>query len=88
MVAIEAAAHGLPTVAFASGGVIDAVAEGQSGCLIAQGDYTAFAEAVPQVLADGKDAWKARATAFAGNFAWPSFGQRMADALAVGRGEY
>lgn len=88
MVAIEAAAHGLPTVAFASGGVIDAVAEGQSGCLVAQGDYTAFAEAVLQVLADGKDAWKARATAFAGNFAWPSFGQRMADALAVGRGEY
>lgn len=88
MVAIEAAAHGLPTVAFASGGVIDAVAEGQSGCLISQEDYAAFAESVLQVLADGKDTWKPRAAAFAGNFAWPAFGQRMANALAAGHGRY
>jgi len=84
MVAIEAAAHGLPTVAFASGGVVDAVAEGQSGHLIPQGDYAAFAESVLRVLTEGNDAWRARAAAFAADFAWPIFGQHMADALAVG----
>src|SRR3546814_16851853 len=28
MVAVEAAAHGVPTIAFATGGIVDAVAEG------------------------------------------------------------
>jgi phosphatidylinositol alpha-1,6-mannosyltransferase len=88
MVAIEAAAHGLPTVAFATGGIADAVAEGQSGRLIPQGDYARFVRAVLQVLADEKDAWAARASAFAGNFAWPAFGRRMADALAFDQGRY
>jgi phosphatidylinositol alpha-1,6-mannosyltransferase len=50
MVAIEAAAHGLPTVAFASGGVVDAVAEGISGKLITAGDYRGFAETVMQYI--------------------------------------
>lgn len=88
MVAIEAAAHGLPTVAFATGGVVDAVADGQSGRLIPQDDYTAFTDAVLQVLAEGKDAWTARTVTFAGNFAWPAFGQRMVDALAVEPARY
>jgi len=34
MVAIEAAACGMPTVAFLVGGVIAAVAEGVNGCLV------------------------------------------------------
>lgn len=88
MVAVEAAAHGLPTVAFASGGIIDAVAEGQSGRLVPQGDYEAFAEGVLQILADGKDAWSVHTVAFAGNFAWPAFGRRMVDALAIGSARY
>lgn len=88
MVAIEAAAHGLPTIAFASGGVVDAVGEGRSGRLIPQGDYGAFAQTVLQTLADGRDAWAAPATAFAKSFAWPAVGGRMADALAVGDERY
>ncbi len=88
MVAIEAAAHGLPTVAFASGGVIDAVAEGRSGFLIQQGDYAAFAEAVLRVLAEGRDAWKVRAIALAGNFAWPVFGERILNALTTRQERY
>ena len=83
MVAIEAAAHGLPTVAFATGGVVDAVAEGRSGCLIPQGDYSAFAASVLRVLADGKDAWRIGTVGFAKGFAWPAFGQRMAEVLSV-----
>ncbi|MDA3913385.1 glycosyltransferase family 4 protein [Oleiagrimonas sp.] len=46
MVAIEAAAHGLATVAYATGGVVDAVHEGHSGVLVAPGDSVAFSEAV------------------------------------------
>ena len=83
MVAVEAAAHGLPTVTFATGGVVDAVAEGRSGCLIPPGDYVAFAESVLRLLADGKDEWKSGAVAFARRFAWPAFGQRMAEVLSV-----
>lgn len=84
MVAIEAAAHGLPTVAFATGGIVDAVAEGQSGYLIAAGDYAAMSAAVLRVLAAPADAWRSGVADFAKDFAWPQFGRRMADALAIG----
>lgn len=43
MVAIEAAAHGLPTLGFAVGGIPDAVAEGVSGHLAPSGDYQKLA---------------------------------------------
>lgn len=77
MVAIEAAAHGLPTVAFATGGIVDAVAEGQSGLLVAPGDYPALAQAVLQVLSDDPNAWPTRTSAFAAQFAWPVMGQKL-----------
>lgn len=73
MVAVEAAAHGLPTVAFATGGVIDAVAEGESGHLVPPGDYAAFAAAVLRVLA-GDAALRAGSAQFARRFAWSEFG--------------
>lgn len=80
MVAVEAAAHGLPTAAFATGGVVDAVAEGQSGRLVVPGDYAAFADAVLQILA-GRDALRQPSMAFARRFAWPEFGRRVHAAL-------
>lgn len=46
MVAIEAAAQGLATVAYAVGGVPDAIVEPDTGRLCTAGDATAFAEAV------------------------------------------
>ncbi|MFT4268154.1 MAG: glycosyltransferase family 4 protein [Xenophilus sp.] len=83
MVAIEAAAHGLPTVAFATGGVVDAVAEGQSGRLVKPGDYAALAQAALQTLAGSPAEWRAKTTAFAQGFAWPRFGQRISTALTA-----
>lgn len=80
MVAVEAAAHGLPTVAFATGGVVDAVSEGLSGTLVSPGDYADMAAAVCRVLADG-DAWKPGCLEFSRKFAWPRFGKDIVDQL-------
>jgi phosphatidylinositol alpha-1,6-mannosyltransferase len=77
MVAIEAAAHGLPTAAFATGGIVDAVAEGQSGLLVPPGDYAALGQAILQILKDGKPYWQASAQQFASGFAWPVLGGKL-----------
>ncbi|MGX5673018.1 glycosyltransferase family 4 protein [Thermomonas fusca] len=84
MVAIEAAAHGLPTVAFATGGIVDAVAEGRSGRLVTPGDYDGLRDAALAVLRDGQGAWRARAQDFARQFAWPQFGASLRTSLGIG----
>lgn len=76
MVAIEAAAHGLPTVAFRSGGVTDSVAEGRSGYLVEPEDYAQFARRVCEVLAS-PDVLRASSIEFAQQFAWPQFNARI-----------
>lgn len=76
MVAVEAAAHGLPTVAFSTGGVVDAVENGASGCLIDSNDYAAFAGAVVATFAH-RDNLHASCIEFASRFAWPEFGARL-----------
>ncbi|WP_313253881.1 glycosyltransferase family 4 protein [Stenotrophomonas acidaminiphila] len=83
MVAIEAASHGLPTVAFATGGVTDAVAEGQSGRLVNAGDYDALARAVLETLADGPAKWGPGSITFAQEFAWSAFGEKLRHALPL-----
>jgi len=82
MVAVEAAAHGLPTVAFATGGVTDAVAEGRSGRLIKAGDYGALADAVVATLTSGADLAQP-CRDFARKFAWDAFGDGVASAVSV-----
>lgn len=83
MVAIEAAAHGLPTVAFATGGVVDAVSQERSGLLVTPGDYPALASGVLQVLSDDRNRWRASTAEFARQFAWPEFGRQMRIALRI-----
>lgn len=83
MVAIEAAAHGLPTVAFGTGGIVDAVADGESGRVVVPGDYPALSQAILAVLMDGPDAWNSTAKRFARNFSWPLVGERLAHALSL-----
>jgi phosphatidylinositol alpha-1,6-mannosyltransferase len=80
MVAVEAAAHGLPTVGFATGGVIDAVSERESGLLVRPGDYSAFANAVLESWAL-REALRPGCIAFAQRFAWPAFGEQLAAQL-------
>jgi phosphatidylinositol alpha-1,6-mannosyltransferase len=82
MVAIEAAAHGLPTVAFASGGIADAVADGSSGFLVAPGAYQSFAAKVLAVLADG-DPLRETCPLFAAAFTWDKFTAKLGDALEI-----
>lgn len=81
MVAVEAAAHGLPTVAFAAGGVADAVAEGLSGHLIAPGDYPAFADAILRTL-EKHEVMRTNCAIFAEHFAWSEFGAQITAELS------
>jgi phosphatidylinositol alpha-1,6-mannosyltransferase len=87
MVAIEAAAHGVPTVAFRVGGIPDAVADGASGRLIAPGDYDAMIRAVAGYLGeDDRVAVRAACLAHARSFDWSLLGARLAHTLsAAGR---
>ena len=80
MVAVEAAAHDLPTVAYATGGVTDAVSEGESGRLVRPGDFHAFASAVVSYLRHpGEDSGSCRT--FAKRFAWSGFADALNELL-------
>lgn len=81
MVAVEAAAHGLPTVAYATGGVVDAVRDGVSGRLVASGHAGEMATALLDMLRAPPD--RHAMLAFAAEFAWPAFGQRVCSALGA-----
>ncbi|ADV26520.1 glycosyl transferase group 1 [Pseudoxanthomonas suwonensis 11-1] len=81
MVAIEAAAHGLPTVAFAAGGVPDAVKPGTSGVLVAEEDYQGFAREVCTLLAGDPTPLRASAKVFATSFSWERFDRQLLDLL-------
>jgi phosphatidylinositol alpha-1,6-mannosyltransferase len=80
MVAIEAAAHNLPTVAFAVGGVPDAVRDGISGALVARGDNESFARATIKFL-DPRSGLRTDSRQFAESFCWQKFGQRLRSIL-------
>lgn len=78
MVAIEAAAHGLPTVAFAVGGVPDAVKPGVSGYLVEPGNYAHFAETILEHLSsEDRSTWFKGCVRFAEEFSWVRFGTQL-----------
>lgn len=79
MVAIEAASHGLATVAYATGGVTDAVKDGLSGRLLAPGDTAGFGRAVLSLLENPPA--RGGVVAFAQQFSWDNFGERMRTAI-------
>ena len=69
---LEASFHGCPVAAFRSGGVDEAVRDGETGLLVPEGDLPALAAAVGRLLGD--DALRARMGAagreFARGFSW------------------
>lgn len=75
MVAIEAAAHGTPTVAFAVGGISDAIQDGVSGRLVPPGDYAGFASNILAILEQPNKFPACRE--FAAQFSWPKFGEKL-----------
>jgi len=78
MVALEAAAHGLPTVAFSVGGIGDAVSNGESGRLITEGDYDNFTEVVLDQLRNEEDSiTRENCIRYAKNHSWDKFGDRL-----------
>lgn len=82
MVAIEAAAHGLPTVAFATGGTVDSISHGESGYLVVSGNYSELSERTIQLLQSRPS--KANTRNFAQCFSWNRFGNCVNRVLAEG----
>jgi phosphatidylinositol alpha-1,6-mannosyltransferase len=79
MVALEAAAHGLQTVAYAVGGVPDAVNHGISGRLVRSGDYEAFSHAVIESITHPLPRTAIRD--FASQFSWNTFHKKVAEII-------
>lgn len=76
MVAIESAAHGLPTVGFATGGIIDAISDGRSGFLVKTPDYQELAKKIILLL-DGKENMNSTCIEFSEKFSWDNFGKKI-----------
>lgn len=79
MVAIEAAAHGLSTAAFATGGIVDAVSHGESGYLAETSNYAELSQNILQLLHTPLDS--ERVKDFAAGFSWEIFGKGILDAI-------
>lgn len=75
MVAIEAAAHGLPTVAFATGGIVDAVKQNESGWLVEKNNYEELTKQVIETLQQPKNIEHCQV--FAKGFEWSVFGEKI-----------
>jgi len=79
MVAIEAAAHGLASAAFATGGITDAVRHGESGYLAEKNNYAELSLHALQLLQQPMA--QKNIQGFAQGFAWEYFGTGVFSAL-------
>jgi len=77
MVAVEAAAHGLPTVGFSVGGVADAVVEGKSGWIVGAGDYPCMVDIILRHLSSKEQTDKEACLRVAEAFSWNHFGSKL-----------
>ncbi len=84
MVAIEAAANGLQTVAFDVGGVADAVKHGVTGCLVFAADYAGFSDSVIRVLNEIQiEQYKEQCRDFAKQRDWHVFQEGVFDVIGL-----
>jgi len=77
MVAIEAAAHGTPTIAFATGGIVDAVSNAITGKLILMNDYQSFSKTVIFTLENPEVLNKENCQESAKKFSWENVKTRL-----------
>jgi D-inositol-3-phosphate glycosyltransferase len=84
LVAAEAQACGVPVVAARVGGLTYAVADGESGFLVAGWDPAAYAEVMRRVLTDADLAGRLRSGAieFSKQFSWPATADRLLELYA------
>lgn len=89
-VPLEAAAAGLPCVAFAATGTVDAVEHGRTGLLVSVGDEPAFAAALDRYLSDaelrslhGKQASARSAALFRRELVWEALAAEYERLLAM-----
>ena len=81
MVAVEAAVHGTPTIAFATGGIVDAVADGQSGFLIENQDYEELTNKVIKILTRPNLIDKNKCRRRAESFSWENLSLKINNVL-------
>jgi phosphatidylinositol alpha-1,6-mannosyltransferase len=78
MVAIEAAAYGLPTIGFAVGGLPDAVRHGYSGLLVKKEEYNELSAATIDYLGGNNDAITPhKCIEHAAEFSWENYGKKL-----------
>ncbi|KAA8733305.1 glycosyltransferase family 4 protein [Acinetobacter qingfengensis] len=77
MVAIEAAAHSTPTIAFATGGIIDAVKSDVSGYLVELDNYEQLTAQIIELLENPEQIKPEKCKAFAEGFAWYNLANKL-----------
>lgn len=82
MVAIEAAAHGTPTIAFKTGGIVDAVQQGVTGSLITPDNYDELSSTLIDLL-QGKITYdKQHCKSYAENFSWQNLNRKLNELMS------
>ncbi|WP_228203316.1 glycosyltransferase family 4 protein [Acinetobacter sp. CFCC 10889] len=79
MVAIEAAAHGTPTVAFSTGGIIDAVRHEKTGFLIKNHDYQSMTDTIINILENKNLISNQECIEYTERFAWCNLTKKFND---------
>lgn len=75
MVAIEAAVHGTPTVAFLTGGIVDAVNNGVSGYLVENNNYDKMIDYISKIFTLSMDNHNIQN--FSKEFSWENFSTQL-----------
>ena len=82
---LEASFHGCPVAAYRSGGVEEAVADGETGLLVPEGDRAALADAVGRLLDDPalRAKFGAAGLEFARGFSWEESARVLCEAARL-----